>query len=220
MWEGHRDWLGALGHDVVAPDLPEPGDGASFASWAPRVLSLAEGELIPVGVSMGGYLIFELWRRAPDRLRAMALVDTRAEPEPPEALPGRQELIRAAREEGAAVIWERMAPKLLAAGAASEVVESAAEIARSRPPEALAATLEAIRDRADSRPTLATVDVPALVVVGAEDPITTPEAARAIAAGIAGSRLVEIEGAGHLPPLERPAEFRAALEPFLVEVGA
>jgi pimeloyl-ACP methyl ester carboxylesterase len=217
MWDGHREALEAEGYAVAAPSLPEHGDGSTFASWAPRVLGLVEGPFVPVGVSMGGYLIFELWRRASDRIPALALVDTRATPEPHEALPARAELIRVAREDGAEAVWERMRERLVAPGADPAIVGRAAEIVRSRPTQALVQTLEAIRDRADSVPTLATIGVPALVIVGAEDAITPPAAAREIADGITGARLVEIPGAGHLPPLERPEEFRSALHGFLRE---
>lgn len=220
MWDGHREALEEAGYPVVAPDLP-PADGdASLSAWAPRVLGLVDGDFVPVGVSMGGYLAFELWRQDPRRIRALALVDTRAAPEAPEARAAREETIRVAREDGPAGVWERMRDRLLAPDADPGAAERARGLALEQPAPRLVAMLEAIRDRADSRPTLATIDVPALVVVGEEDALTPPEAAEEMAAGLPNARLVRIPGCGHLPPLERPDELRRILSAFLAEIGA
>lgn len=218
LWEGHREALEAAGYAVVAPDLPGEPE-AHFGAWADRVLRLVQGSFIPVGVSMGGYVVFELWRRAPERIRALVLADTRAMPETPESREGREEMIRLAGEEGVGAVWERMRDKLLAPGAGPEVVERARAIALQQPVSGIVATLEAIRDRADSRPTLPTITVPVLVIVGEEDALTPPAAAEEMAASIPNARLVRIPGSGHLPPLERPAEFRAAVMDFLAEVA-
>jgi len=219
MWDGHREALEAAGYAVVAPDLPGEPE-ATFAAWAGRVLRLVEGDFIPIGVSMGGYLIFELWRRAPERIRALVLADTRATPETPEAREARDELIGVAGEQGVGAVWERMRGRLLAPGASADAVARAEQIALEQPVMGIVATLEAIRDRADSRPTLPTIGVPALVVVGEEDTLTPPSAAEEIAAGIPNARLVLIPECGHLPPLEKPEEFTSALVDFLEEVPA
>ena len=219
MWDGHREALEAAGHLVLAPDLPGEPE-ASFTDWARRVLRLVEGDFVPVGVSMGGYLSFELWRQASDRIRALVLVDTRAAPETTEARAAREETIRLAGDEGVAAVWELMRGRLLAPGAPADIVERAREIALGQPVSGIVATLEAIRDRADSRPTLPTIGVPTLVVVGQEDVLTPPAAAEEMAASIPGARLVVIPGCGHLPPLEKPDDFRAALLPFLDEAAA
>jgi 3-oxoadipate enol-lactonase len=219
LWEGHREALEASGYPVVAPDLPGEPE-AHFGAWADRVLRLVQGDFVPVGVSMGGYLIFELWRRAPERIRALVLADTRATPETPESREAREQMIRLAGEGGAGAVWERMREKLIAPGAAPEVVERARRIALEQSVSGIVATLEAIRDRADSWPTLATLDVPALVIVGDEDTLTPPAEAEAMFEALTASpakRFVRIEGAGHLPPLEQPELFRQALLDFLNE---
>jgi len=219
MWEGHREALEAAGYTVVAPDLPGEPE-ATFAEWARRVLRFVAGAFVPVGVSMGGYLIFELWRQAPERIRALVLADTRATPETPEAREARDQLIGVAGEQGVRAVWERMRGKLLAPGAPPEAVARAEEIALEQPITSIVATLEAIRDRADSRATLPTIGVPALVLVGEEDTLTPPSAAEEIAAAMPNARLVLFPGCGHLPPLEKPQEFRSALLGFLAEVAA
>jgi pimeloyl-ACP methyl ester carboxylesterase len=219
LWNGHREALEEAGWPVVAPDLPgEPS--SSFREWAQRVLRIVEGDFVPVGVSMGGFLAFELWRQAPERIRAMVLCDTRAVPEPEEGRAGREGMIRLAAEQGLDAVWEAMRPRLMAAGADPGAVARARAIAVSQPVSGIVATIEAIRDREDSRPTLPTISVPVLYVVGEEDALTGPEVAEAMARETPGARLVRIAGCGHLPPIERPGEFRAALLGFLEEAAA
>jgi|SRR5215204_5187321 len=218
MWDETRSELGEL--VVVAPTLPPEGDGRTLSGWATAVLGLVEGEIVPVGVSMGGYLAFELWRQAPERISGLVLSDTRAGPETDEGRGGRERTIELIHAHGAAGLWREMEPKLFSPAAEPEVVAQAQSIALERSPSDLITSVEAIRDRADSRPTLATIDVPTLVVVGEKDELTPPHEAAAIASGIAGSKLVTIPDSGHLPPLERPRAFRSSLRALLAEVGA
>jgi 3-oxoadipate enol-lactonase len=218
MWDETRRELGEVA--VVAPSLPPESGGRTLAGWAAAVLGLVEGEIVPVGVSMGGYLAFELWRQAPERISSLVLSDTRAGPETDEGRVGRERTIELIRERGAAGLWEEMAPKLFSPSAAPEVVARARSLALERSTSDLVTCVEAIRDRPDSRPTLPTIDVPTLVVVGEKDELTPPHEAAAIASGIAGTKLVTIPESGHLPPLERPEAFLASLRALLVEVGA
>jgi len=78
MWDETRRELEGVA--VVAPSLPPEGGGRTLSGWAAAVLGLVEGEIVPVGVSMGGYLAFELWRQAPERISGLVLSDTRAGP--------------------------------------------------------------------------------------------------------------------------------------------
>jgi 3-oxoadipate enol-lactonase len=218
MWHETRKELGEVA--VVAPTLPPEGGGRTLSGWAAAVLGLVEGEIVPVGVSMGGYLAFELWRQAPDRISGLVLSDTRAGPETDEGRAGRERTIELIREHGPAGLWKGMEPKLFSAAAEHDVVERARSLALGRNPDDLVTCVEAIRDRPDSRPTLPTIDVPTLVVVGEKDELTPPPEAAAIASRIAGSKLVTIPESGHLPPLERPGAFLAGLRALLAEVGA
>ena len=218
MWDETRREL--EGVPVVAPSLPPEGGGRTLSSWAAAVLGLVEGEIVPVGVSMGGYLAFELWRQASERISGLVLSDTRAGPETDEGRAGRERTIELIREHGAVGLWGEMEPKLFSPAAEPEVVALARSIALDRSQDDLVTCLEAIRDRPDSRPTLPTIDVPTLVVVGENDELTPPHEAAAIASGIAGAKLVTIPESGHLPPLERPEAFLTSLRAQLVEVGA
>ena len=218
MWDETRRELGEFA--VVAPTLPPEGGGRTLSGWADAVLGLVEGEVVPVGVSMGGYLAFELWRRASERISGLVLSDTRAGPETDEGRAGRERTIKLIREHGPAGLWEEMEPKLLSPSAKPEVIERARSLVLGRHPVDLVTCVEAIRDRPDSRPTLPTIDVPTLVLVGEKDELTPPPEAAAIASDIAGAKLVTIPESGHLPPLERPGAFLASLRALLAEVGA
>ena len=218
MWDEIRSELGEVA--VVAPTLPPEGGGRTLSGWAGAILGLVEGELVPVGVSMGGYLAFELWRQAPARISGLVLSDTRAGPETDEGRAGRERTIGIIREQGATGLWEEMEPKLFSPAPEPEVVERARSLALGRNPGDLVTCVEAIRDRPDSRPTLPTIAVPTLVLVGEKDELTPPPEAAAIASGIPGSKLVTIPESGHLPPLERPGAFLASLRALLAEVGA
>lgn len=220
MWEGQRAALEAAGHRLAAPRLPGPEPRLGFDAWARHVLELLDGPFVPVGCSMGGYLIFELWRQARERIPALALLDTRATPDTPEQREARDAAIRLLGEAGREPFWDDLAPRIFSAGADPAVVARAREIALEQPVTELVAAQETIRDRVDSRPTLATVDVPVLVVVGEEDAVTPPADAEAMAAAVPEARLVRVPGAGHLAPLERPEEVAQALVDFLGGVEA
>ena len=220
MWDAQRAALEAAGHRLAAPRLPGPEPELGFDVWARRVLGLVDGPFVPVGCSMGGYLAFELWRQAQERIPALALVDTRATPDTPEQREARNDAIRLLGEAGREDFWDDLAPRLFSASADPAVVARAREIALEQPLTGLVAAQETIRDRVDSRPTLATIDVPVLVAVGEEDGMTPPADAEAMAEAIAGASLVRVAGAGHLAPLERPVEVAEALVAFLVEADA
>lgn len=220
MWEGQVPVLEQAGYEVIAPNLPGTEPDASLPSWAGRILELLPGDFIPVGISMGGYLAFELWRQAPKRIPALVLADTRANADDEEGRSARNETIRRLREDGFDAFWEGLVPKLFSDGASEDVVERTRAIAAEQPIESLVASVEAMRDRLDSTSTLADVDAPALVLVGEHDVLTPPLAAREIVSGLVEGRYVELSGAGHLSPVERPAEFNEELLLFLHEVLA
>jgi 3-oxoadipate enol-lactonase len=220
MWVAQRRALEGAGYDVVAPDLPGAGAEIGFGSWAERVLDEVEGDFIPVGISMGGYLAFELWRRARTRIPALVLADTRASADTPEQRQARDDTIRLLGEDGFEPFWDGLAPKLFSAGADPAVVARARSLAAEQEITGLVAALMTLRDREDSTPALATIDVPSLVVVGEEDALTPPSDAAELEDGIRLARLVRMPGTGHLTPIERPDEFNGALLSFLGEIAS
>jgi len=220
MWGGQIPVLEQAGYEVIAPTLPGTVPDAELSSWAARVLELLPGDFVPVGISMGGYVAFELFRQAPKRIPALVLADTRANADSPEGRTGREETIRRLREDGFDAFWDELAPKLFSSSPSEDVVARARANAVEQPIDNLVATVEALRDRADSTSTLADIVIPALVVVGVEDALTPPAASKEIVAGLVHGRYAEIAGAGHLTPLERPDDFNEELLVFLQEVLA
>ncbi len=167
---------------------------------------------------MGGYIIFALWRRHRARVASLILADTRAGADSPEAKQVRANNARLAEEQGPGAIADQMLPKLLAPGAPQPLRDEVRRIVESNDRAGIAAALRAMAARPDSTPLLATIDVLALVIVGSADELTPPPEAHALSAGIAGSRLVEIPGAGHLSNLDNPAAFNTAVDEFLAAI--
>jgi pimeloyl-ACP methyl ester carboxylesterase len=218
MWDGVRPALAGAGFETVAPDLPGAELELGFPAWAEHVLGTVGGDFVPVGSSMGGYLAFELWRQVPEGIAAMALIGTRATPDSPEQREAREDSIRLLGEAGREPFWEELAPRLFAADADPAVVRAARESALAQPITGLVTAQETIRDRVDSRPSLPTIDVPVLVLVGEEDRLTPPSDAEAMVAALPNARFSRIAGAGHLVPLEQPAAVAEQLVGFLEEV--
>jgi pimeloyl-ACP methyl ester carboxylesterase len=206
MWEPQLEALS--GHDVVAPDLY--GLGSSMEEWAQAVLEQIDGDFAVVGASMGGYCALALARLAPERIEALVLAGSRADPDTPERREGRAATITRIREGGAEALWEDMRPKLFPDDAEPAVVEQARVLALDQDPEGLVRAVEAIRDRRDSTDVVEALECPLLVAVGDDDPFLPVADAQALGARARDGR-VEVFRSGHLPSLERPAAFNAAL---------
>ena len=193
--------------------------GATMREYAADVLRLAERAGVRrfalVGFSMGGYVAFEVARQAPERLAGLALVDTRAEPDGDEARAGRARTAESVRASGAGVVADAMLPKMLTPNAPQALREEVRAMMLAQRPEGLTQALLAMGARPDSRPLLPTLRIPTLVVVGEEDPVTPPDAAKAMVDALPGARHVVVPQAAHLAPMERPAEVNAALVPWL-----
>ncbi|MFL5612875.1 MAG: alpha/beta fold hydrolase [Gemmatimonadaceae bacterium] len=191
-----------------------------YADDVIAVLDLLDIETTTVvGLSMGGYIAFALWRRAPHRVNALVLADTRAGVDTPDTRQRRHELIALAHSEGPGAVVERQLVGLLGKSTRErqpDVEESVRAIAQSATVDGIVGALEAMLGRQDSVPTLATIKVPTLIVVGDEDVITPPKEARAMHAAIQESRLEVLAGAGHLSSLEQPAAFNALMREFVL----
>lgn len=223
MW---RHQLAALGRcKRIAPDCrgvggsTAPADGYSMARYADDLVAILDAlgirQAALCGLSMGGYVVFELLRRHPERVKALVLVDTRPDADAPEAKRGRDELAAVAEREGPQGIIERLLPKLLARQTQSEVTDQVREMARRWSLPGLTGALRALRDRPDSTDTLRQVRVPTLVLVGSEDQIAPPDIGRAMAALVPGAAFHVVPGAGHVAPLEQPLATSRVLADFL-----
>jgi 3-oxoadipate enol-lactonase len=227
MWRAQLE--GLTGFRRIAPDLrgmgqsdaPDLGYGMNIyaADLAALLDALGIEEVILCGLSMGGYIIFELLRTWRSRLRGLVLMDTRAEADTPEARRARDSAASLARERGAAAIAEAMLPKLLAPDTLAnqrDVVEHVRSMIAGTPVAGIVGALAAMRHRAGSESLLSSLaDVPTMVMVGESDALTPPEQARTLVEAIPGARLEIIPGAGHLPPLEQPEEVTRRLREFL-----
>jgi YbgC/YbaW family acyl-CoA thioester hydrolase len=215
----------------IAPDLrgfggsadaPMDLEAASLARHADDLAAvldaLGEPRAVVCGLSMGGYIAFELVRRHAARIRALILMDTRPEADDPAGRRTRDEMAAIALRQGAGAIAARLLPRLLADATSESQPDTVAHVRdmmERASPHAIAAALRAMRDRADSRDLLGEIAVPTLALGGAEDALTPPAVMRSMAAAIPGARFVEVPAAGHLAPLEQPLAVNRLVTEFL-----
>ncbi|KPF67093.1 alpha/beta hydrolase [Bosea sp. AAP35] len=196
---------------ALAPGRPilvaQHDQDESLAGLVARLLAVAPARFALCGLSMGGYAAFEVMRQAPERVTRLALLDTSAKPATPETNAPREQMIalaeRGAFDNVTTLLWQKLVapdrladePLRLSVRAMAERIGAGGFVRQQR----------AIMGRPDSRPGLAAIKVPTLVLVGEEDLITPPAEAHEISSGIgAPARLVTIPGCGHLSTLEQP----------------
>ncbi len=228
MWRPTVQRLSGL--RCIVPDLRGHGRSdatpdATISIYADDLAALLDGlgETRPValvGLSLGGIIAFEFFRRHRRRLRALAIVDARAAAETPEGAARREAMIADVLREGSRAAAAAMIDNLFAAGVDPALRQTWHDVMAGTPPVGVVAAIRAIRDRPDALPLLAKIDCPALVVVGEHDAITPPEMLREIHAAIPGARFELIRGAGHMPPVEQPDRFAQVLAGFLAELPA
>jgi 3-oxoadipate enol-lactonase len=180
--------------------------------------SLGIEKAVVAGLSMGGYVAFAFWRRHRERVRGLILADTRATADNEVTLRKRADLIDLAVNHGADAVADAQIASLLGKSTRQKhpaVVDTVHAMLASAPLEGTVGALEAMMNRPDSTSTLATIDVPTLIVVGDEDAITPAKEARLMYDAIPASRLEVISGAGHLSNFERPAAFNHVVTEFL-----
>jgi pimeloyl-ACP methyl ester carboxylesterase len=189
----------------------------SIAAIARRILATAPPVFALVGLSMGGYIGFEMWRQAPARIARLALLDTSARPDTAEQSEARRAQIALASHGHLPEVLDALFPRLVHrtrredAGVREVLVRMAEEVG----PAGFVRQQTANIGRSDSRPTLASIRCPTLVLVGDGDELAPPERAAEIAHGISGARLVSVPQCGHLSALERPDEVTRALLAWL-----
>jgi pimeloyl-ACP methyl ester carboxylesterase len=191
----------------------------SITAIAERILADAPPRFAAIGLSMGGYIAFELMRRAPERVHKLALLNTSARAESPQQTERRQAQIAMARQGRFAEIPEQLLSLFSRRAHLGDklIEQTIRDMAHDTGPEAFVRQQTAIMGRADSRPTLASIDCPTLVIVGDEDRLTPPELATEIAQGIPGARLEVVAECGHLSTLDQPEQVTALLTDWLCE---
>jgi 3-oxoadipate enol-lactonase len=228
MW---REQISELSRScrVIAPDLRGFGQSdvtpgtvtmARFADDLAKLLD-ALGVREPVtfcGLSMGGYVGWQFVARHADRLGRLIVCDSRSIADTPEGAAGRLKTAEKVLREGASVVAEGMIPKLFSQTSLdsnASYVAATREVILRTAPEGIAAALRGMAERPDFTGQLGQIRVPTLVLCGADDAISGPAEMRGIADAIPGAKFVEIAGAGHMAPLEKPAEVNEVIRAFL-----
>ena len=214
----------------IAPDLRGFGESSrhgpfSIDQFADDVAMLLRGlgiaRAVIAGISMGGYVAFALWRRHRSLVRGLVLADTRATADTEEARAKRRALVEVARTRGSGAVADGQITGMLGKTTRDKrpaLIDEVHRMIESASVEGIVGALEAMIGRVDSTDTLATIDVPTLVVVGGEDVLTPLSEAEILHSAIRGSRLEVIEHAGHVSNLERPAAFNHVLSEFLASI--
>ena len=233
MWNEQIDVLSA-GYRVIAPDLRGFGrsgvtDGTiTMEQLADDLAGLLDAlqlhePIVFCGLSMGGYVAFQFQRKYGARLRGLILCDTRAAADAPEKAAGRREAAERVLREGPQSLVDAMMPVLFAPETLRnrpDVIESLRRVMLGTDRRAIAAASLGMADRPDLTPGLHAIECPTLVIAGRFDALSPPEEMREIAAAIPAARFAEIPAAGHMSPMENPAEFNAAILEFLGGYGS
>jgi len=212
---------------LVIPDLRAHGDSeagegpATMQKMAADLALLCREERIAkavfAGVSIGGYVLFEFWRRYREHVSALVLANTRAAAEAPEGRANRLALAEKVLQEGTAGFIADLLPQLMSPVTLSnrpDIVDAARGMMQQMSPQDVAAVQRGMADRPDSVPTLKTIDVPTLILAAEDDSIPRAEFER-MRQQIPNSQLHVIARAGHYAALEQPEEFARLLRAFL-----
>jgi len=234
----HELWLPAAQqlvtrYRVILPDLRGHGESgvgegpvtmAKHAADITRILDDAKvGRAAFAGVSIGGSVLFEFWRRNRHRKSSLTLIDTKAAPDTPEGRASRLQSAADVLERGTEPFIESMLPKLLAETtrhSRPDLVEAARKMMLKMSPEDISLVLKGMAERPDSIPTLKTITVPTLILVGDEDTLTPVADAELMKQNISGSQMKVIRRAGHYAVWEKPEETGMVLRQFMDAVHA
>jgi len=218
---------------LILPDLRGHGDSgvgegsATMAKHAADLVRILDQEQIVraefVGVSIGGYILFEFWRRYRARVTALALCNTKAAGETAESRAARLQAAADVLEHGTEPFFESLIPKLMGETTRRtrpDLVEGALRMMRRMSPNNVALVQRGMAERPDSVDTLKTIDVPSLILTGDEDVATGVAEAELMKRNIAGSQMKVIAKAGHYSPWEQPHEVGRVLRRFVDAVSS
>lgn len=215
--------------DVISVDLR--GHGGSYSFDPPYSMDLLAGDcyrllsdlkinspIIVCGLSMGGYVEFEMYRKYPQLFKGMILTSTRAGADTPEGKAGREAGVLNVQEHGVASIADTMLPKLVSPSTLQSkltLVNTIREIMLETSVNGVIGALQGMRDRTDSTPILAQIRCPALIIHGEDDQLIPVSQANVMEEGIPSSRLVIVAKAGHLVNMEQPEIFNQVVREFI-----
>lgn len=217
---------------LILPDLRGHGDSeigegpalmSKHASDIARVVDAADiGKAAFIGCSIGGYILFEFWRRFRTRVTSLVLCDTRPQADTPEARSNRLKTAATVLEQGTEPFLETMIPKLIGRTTLStrpDLVDGARAMMRKMSAEDIHQVQQGMAARPDSIADLKTINVPTLVAIGEEDVLSTVADGDLMRHNIAGSQLKVIPKAGHFAPWEQPEAVGKILRQFLDAVA-
>lgn len=234
----HEFWLPvaetlSTRYRLILPDLRGHGEStvgegpatmAKHAADIARVMDDADiGRAPLIGVSIGGYMLFEFWRKYRSRVAALGLCNTKAPADNAEARAGRRQAANDVLEHGTEKFLESMIPRVFAKTTREtrpDLVDGALSMMRQMSPEDIAEVQRGMAERPDSVDTLKTIDVPTLLVTGDEDILTGINEAQLMHQHIKGSQLRVIPKAGHYSPWEQPEEAGRIIRQFLDSIRA
>ena len=209
---------------VLAPNIRGFGQSQPSSAWTMEEMADSLNEFLDkvgvkdsavVGVSMGGYIALTFWSKFPKRVRQLVLSNSRARADNEPEKNARNDMIAAIEQSGAAILPDRMLPRLLQPNPPAGVVRNVRKMIESTSPAAAVYSVMAMRDRMDFSSMLHRVECPTMVITGENDVIIRMEDSRAVADAISGARFVTIPNCGHLSNLENSDAFNAALLSFL-----
>jgi len=202
--------------DIVVPELWHDD---TIGAMAETALAAAPTTFALCGFSMGGYVAFEIFRRAPTRVERIALIDTQAAPDSPESRTRRQAFIEQTRLGRFHGVHPTLLPQIIHPTRLKDaaVTQPILDMAKEIGGDGFVRQQQAILGRPDSRPLLVEIEVPTVVIVGRQDMATPLPRSQQMAADIANAQLVILEECGHVSPLERPTEVSAALRRWLTQ---
>jgi pimeloyl-ACP methyl ester carboxylesterase len=204
--------LWPLGSVTVASTL----GGDRIEEVAASILRMAPPRFALAGISMGGYICFEMMRQAPSRISRLALIDTSARSDTVEQTDGRLQSLEKARTRFMAVALPGLTNLLHPDRREdADLLDINRRMARAVGLEGYERQLRTVISRPDSRPSLHAIEVPTLVLVGDSDPLTPPAHSQEMASAIGGAELRVIRDCGHLSPIERPSQVSHALGQWL-----
>lgn len=214
LWEHQTTYLA----EIADIDIVDTRKDTSLVDMAQRMLDGAPPRFAYAGLSMGGYMAFEMMRMAPERVIKLALLDTAAYNDTPERTAIRKEMIGLAEEGDFETVKRNTMPIFLSPQRLHDpaIVGIANAMCDEVGPQVFVQQMTAIMNRRDSRPMLRDIRVPTLVICGRQDEGTPLAASEEMAAGIPGSRLAVIEDCGHLSTIEQPQAVTALLRDWLL----
>jgi pimeloyl-ACP methyl ester carboxylesterase len=213
LWAAQLESLGDVADMTVADHTRHD----TMEKIAKSVLDKAPERFALAGLSMGGYIAYEIVRQAPQRVVRLALLDTGSRADAPERAEGRRKLIALAEREGTRKAQEQLLQVLIHPSRVADkpLVEAVLGMADDIDVAAFKRQQAAIMGRPDNRPLLPSIRCPTLVLVGREDALTPVALSQEIAAGIASARLEIVAECGHLSTMERPEAVNRALRGWL-----